>query len=138
MVPIAAQAPKTSAVKPTAVAPPVSVPPDGGWPRRFETADGATLLLYQPQIDSWDRQTDRECPECGPGPDELARQLPAAVLAAAGRLLAAMEAAAAAAGAADAGAEPVFRSDRRTRSATVITRNRTAGASLARVASVLS
>jgi hypothetical protein len=58
MAPIVAQAPKASGARPAAAASPIYVPPDGGWPRRFETADGGTLLLYQPQIDSWDRQTD--------------------------------------------------------------------------------
>ena len=29
---------------------------DGGWPRAYETATKARLLLYQPQIASWDGQ----------------------------------------------------------------------------------
>src|SRR5262245_61502089 len=30
--------------------------PDGGWPRSYKTADGATIVVYQPQIDSWDNR----------------------------------------------------------------------------------
>jgi hypothetical protein len=36
-----------------ATAPPV----DGGWPRVYALASGASMLLYQPQIASWDKQT---------------------------------------------------------------------------------
>ena len=40
---------------PTAPAPP---PVDGGWPRLYNLANGGSALVYQPQIASWDRQTD--------------------------------------------------------------------------------
>jgi hypothetical protein len=30
--------------------------PDGGWPRMITTNSGGTMILYQPQILSWDRQ----------------------------------------------------------------------------------
>jgi hypothetical protein len=32
-------------------------PIDGGWPRLYNLASGSTVLVYQPQIASWDRQT---------------------------------------------------------------------------------
>src|SRR6185295_17017051 len=31
---------------------------DGGWPRLTETPSGATLIMYQPQVVSWERQRD--------------------------------------------------------------------------------
>jgi hypothetical protein len=31
-------------------------PPDGGWPRAFNLANGDSVLIYQPQIDSWQNQ----------------------------------------------------------------------------------
>jgi hypothetical protein len=33
---------------------PGAIPPDGVWPRQIE-ASGAVVLIYQPQIDTWDR-----------------------------------------------------------------------------------
>ena len=33
-------------------------PVDGGWPRMYNLASGGTILVYQPQIASWDRQAD--------------------------------------------------------------------------------
>ena len=42
------------AQSPNQGAPPESV--DGGWPRAYETSARARLLIYQPQIASWDRQ----------------------------------------------------------------------------------
>jgi hypothetical protein len=30
---------------------------DGGWPRMYSQADGGTILVYQPQVASWDKQT---------------------------------------------------------------------------------
>jgi len=39
---------------PSQSTPPESV--DGGWPRAYETSARAHLLIYQPQIASWDRQ----------------------------------------------------------------------------------
>lgn len=47
-----AKAPSTASA-PAAPAPP---DPDGGWPRSLTTATGATLIMYQPQILSWDGQ----------------------------------------------------------------------------------
>src|SRR5262245_33234694 len=31
------------------------ISPDGGWPRHYTTASGASLIVYQPQIASWDK-----------------------------------------------------------------------------------
>ena len=39
-----------------AAAPNAPKPPDGGWPRFYGLASGASILLYQPQIASWDQQ----------------------------------------------------------------------------------
>lgn len=36
----------------TVAAPPI----DGGWPRAYSTAEGGGVLVYQPQVASWDRQ----------------------------------------------------------------------------------
>ena len=62
IAPAAAQAPKapSGGAKPAATAAKSSsaVTSDGGWPRQFQTADGGALVMYQPQIESWDRQTD--------------------------------------------------------------------------------
>ncbi len=33
-----------------------AAPIDGGWPRFYDLPSGATLLIYQPQIASWDKQ----------------------------------------------------------------------------------
>src|SRR5262245_39301416 len=33
-----------------------SAPVDGGWPKAFSTPTQAELLMYQPQIASWDKQ----------------------------------------------------------------------------------
>jgi len=30
--------------------------PDGKWPKTRKTADGATLMMYQPQVQSWEKQ----------------------------------------------------------------------------------
>ncbi len=46
-------------VKPAAAASPnsaVVVDPDGGWPKNLTTAAGAALVVYQPQVASWERQ----------------------------------------------------------------------------------
>jgi hypothetical protein len=40
------------AAKPAAAA----APPDGGWPRAYTTASGASLVLYQPQVSAWTEQ----------------------------------------------------------------------------------
>jgi len=43
--------------QPAAPAPAVSVGMvDGGWPRAYSTSSGASLVLYQPQVSSWDNQ----------------------------------------------------------------------------------
>ncbi len=46
---------QTSSAKPL---PPVTAPApvDGGWPRTYTTPSGATLVLYQPQVESWAQQ----------------------------------------------------------------------------------
>ena len=41
--------------KPTAAAPPAPI--DGGWPRIYDLPSGGTILVYQPQVASWDKQT---------------------------------------------------------------------------------
>jgi hypothetical protein len=33
-----------------------AAPVDGGWPRFYDLPSGGTLLMYQPQISSWDKQ----------------------------------------------------------------------------------
>ena len=38
--------------KPAAAAAPV----DGGWPRVYDLPSGGTILIYQPQVASWDKQ----------------------------------------------------------------------------------
>ena len=55
IAPIMAQAPAASRqTGAAATAPPVD--PDGGWPRSYTTASGSALILYQPQIASWNDQ----------------------------------------------------------------------------------
>ena len=45
------------ASNPTAAAAPnAPKPPDGGWPRFYGLPSGASMLLYQPQIASWEQQ----------------------------------------------------------------------------------
>ena len=42
---------------PTAAkAAPAPVPADGGWPRAYTTASGATMVIYQPQVAAWEEQ----------------------------------------------------------------------------------
>jgi hypothetical protein len=53
---VSAQAPATPAAKTTAAAASTAVPADGGWPRVYTTASGASLVLYQPQVASWVNQ----------------------------------------------------------------------------------
>jgi hypothetical protein len=55
--PAAAPAPK-GATPQAATAKPATTPPpvDGGWPRYYSLPSGASILLYQPQIASWDKQ----------------------------------------------------------------------------------
>jgi hypothetical protein len=53
-------APLTAAIAQTQTAakPPATStqPIDGGWPRRFDLPSGASMMLYQPQIATWDKQ----------------------------------------------------------------------------------
>ena len=53
--PAPAKKPAAPATRPTASAP-AATPVDGGWPRVYDMPSGGTLLLYQPQIASWERQ----------------------------------------------------------------------------------
>ena len=47
----------TPASAPSAAKTPAAqVPVDGGWPRMYSLPSGGTMLVYQPQIASWDRQ----------------------------------------------------------------------------------
>ena len=41
---------------PATAAPAATVPIDGGWPRLYDLPSGGTILVYQPQVASWDRQ----------------------------------------------------------------------------------
>ena len=52
-------APKPAAPKPAAqpAAAAAPAPPDGGWPRIYDLASGGSMLLYQPQIATWQNQT---------------------------------------------------------------------------------
>ena len=47
----------TAAPKPPASAAATAPEPDGGWPRMYALPSGGSVLLYQPQIASWDKQT---------------------------------------------------------------------------------
>ena len=46
----------TSALGAAAAAARTPPPPDGGWPRVYTLPSGASILVYQPQIASWDKQ----------------------------------------------------------------------------------
>ncbi len=57
------QAPATSkpaaapSAAPAATAKPAAAAPvDGGWPRLYDLPSGGTILIYQPQVASWDKQ----------------------------------------------------------------------------------
>jgi hypothetical protein len=51
------QAPAPKASAPRGAAPAATAgEPDGGWPRAYTTPTGGRVLLYQPQIASWDGQ----------------------------------------------------------------------------------
>ena len=52
---LAAQTKPTSGTAPTPPSTTAAVP-DLGWPRRYDLSGGATAVLYQPQIASWDDQ----------------------------------------------------------------------------------
>ena len=48
--------PKTTASPSKAAAPSAAAPVDGGWPRMFDLPSGGTILVYQPQIATWEKQ----------------------------------------------------------------------------------
>ena len=49
--------PATTAKPAVAAASPAAPRPiDGGWPRSYTTNSGAALVLYQPQVATWDQQ----------------------------------------------------------------------------------
>ena len=52
--PPAAKAPATA--KPAATATPAAAPIDGGWPRRYTLPPGGQVIVYQPQVSTWDGQ----------------------------------------------------------------------------------
>jgi hypothetical protein len=46
-----------SAAPPATAKPPAApAPVDGGWPRLYDLPSGGTMLVYQPQVASWDKQ----------------------------------------------------------------------------------
>jgi hypothetical protein len=51
--PVAAKA----AAAPAAKAAPAPPPVDGGWPRFHNLSSGGSILIYQPQVASWDKQS---------------------------------------------------------------------------------
>src|SRR5918993_633360 len=61
--PVATATPATSGVKPAPGAKPASTaanpaaPLDGSWPRVLDVPGGGTILVYQPQVASWDKQS---------------------------------------------------------------------------------
>ena len=55
VTPLVAQAPAAAKTPAAAQTTPSARPADhdGGWPRAYQTASGAALVVYQPQIASW-------------------------------------------------------------------------------------
>ena len=52
------QTPTPSPAQPTpAAVAATTAPVDGGWPRLYDLASGGSILVYQPQIASWDNQS---------------------------------------------------------------------------------
>ena len=51
--PPAKPAPSQPAAKPAQAA---AKPVDGGWPRAYTTASGGRVVVYQPQVASWENQ----------------------------------------------------------------------------------
>ncbi len=51
--------PASTTAKPPLAAVAAATPPpvDGGWPRLYNLASGGSMLVYQPQISTWDKQT---------------------------------------------------------------------------------
>jgi hypothetical protein len=41
---------------PAAAAATATAPVDGGWPRRYTIASGGNVMVYQPQVSTWDKQ----------------------------------------------------------------------------------
>jgi hypothetical protein len=54
--PPAAKAPAAAKATPAVAA--TAAPVDGGWPRVYSLPSGASILVYQPQIASWAKQTE--------------------------------------------------------------------------------
>ena len=48
--------PAASGAKPASASTATTAPIDGGWPRVFNLTSGGSILVYQPQISSWDAQ----------------------------------------------------------------------------------
>ncbi len=61
-VPAPAQAPAQPGSKPplAAVAAATPKPIDGGWPRMYSLPSEGSILVYQPQISSWEKQSHME------------------------------------------------------------------------------
>ena len=52
------QTPTASTAKPTpAAVAATTAPVDGGWPRLYDLATGGSILVYQPQVATWDNQS---------------------------------------------------------------------------------
>jgi hypothetical protein len=49
-------APKQPATAATPASASAAQPADGGWPRSYKTASGGDIILYQPQVASWENQ----------------------------------------------------------------------------------
>jgi hypothetical protein len=54
--PVAPSSKAAAPSTPATAAPAATVPIDGGWPRIYDLPSGGTILVYQPQVASWDRQ----------------------------------------------------------------------------------
>ena len=52
----AAKPAPTATAKPASTAAAAAVPVDGGWPRSYTLPSGGSVLMYQPQTQSWDKQ----------------------------------------------------------------------------------
>ncbi|HET9215561.1 MAG TPA: hypothetical protein VFR18_01200, partial [Terriglobia bacterium] len=52
--PFAQTTPAQTAAQPA----PTDAEVDGGWPRDYVTPSEASVVLYQPQVASWDKQTE--------------------------------------------------------------------------------
>jgi hypothetical protein len=50
--------PQAKPATPAATAPATAAPVDGGWPRVYDVGNGATILVYQPQVATWANQKD--------------------------------------------------------------------------------